>query len=110
MHEKRVDLQSAIDRLAEMLAQRVADYTYLKTQVPSFGPEVDSELQRYFQALEHYLRGNVEWCYLSRRKEPLLFHFHYSDQLTSCYSGYFRGLDVSNKKDLIVPLFRKGNE
>lgn len=70
MHEKRTDLQSAIDILAGMLEQRVVDYTYLKTQVPAFGPEIDSEIRRYFRALEHYLRGNVEWCYTSYRKAP----------------------------------------
>lgn len=68
MAERDLDLQSALDALAAMLAQRVTEYTELKKSIPSFGDKIDRELARYFQAYEHYLQGNVEWYYQSPRK------------------------------------------
>ncbi|EMD32753.1 hypothetical protein CERSUDRAFT_126560 [Gelatoporia subvermispora B] len=87
MLERDCDLQTAVEILTDMLAQRVADYADLKKQLPSFGPEVDLELARYFKALEQYVQGTVVWYYYSPR--------------------YFRGQDVSNKKDLLVPVYER---
>lgn len=61
MIERDVDLQSAVDILTDMLAQRVADYVRYRAQLPSFGPEVDAELARYNKALEQYTQGTVVW-------------------------------------------------
>jgi len=88
MHECDVGLQTAIDILTEMLAQRVEDYVELKNRLPSFGPDVDLELGRYLHALENFVQGTVLWYYLSPR--------------------YFRGVDVSNRDNLVVPLFKPG--
>ncbi|EGO03037.1 hypothetical protein SERLA73DRAFT_165924 [Serpula lacrymans var. lacrymans S7.3] len=87
MIEHNVGLQAAIDILTDMLADRVAEYTELKKQLPSFGPAVDTELMRYLEALEHFVQGTVLWYYLSPR--------------------YFRTIDISNREDLIVPLFKR---
>lgn len=69
MHERDVGLQAAIDILTEMLAQRVEQYVELKSQLPSFGPEVDRELAKYLHALENFVQGTVLWYYLSPSKE-----------------------------------------
>lgn len=61
MIERDVDLQSAVDILTDMLAQRVADYVRYRDQLPSFGPEVDAELARYNKAMEQYTQGTVVW-------------------------------------------------
>ncbi|KAI0079068.1 terpenoid synthase [Panus rudis PR-1116 ss-1] len=87
MLEQDVGLQRAIDIVTAMLARRVQDYADLKKQLPSFGPEVDSELAKYFKALEHYVQGTVVWYYESPR--------------------YFRGMDVSNKKDMVIPVYER---
>ncbi|KAG1898866.1 terpenoid synthase [Suillus fuscotomentosus] len=88
MHERDVGLQEAINILTEMLNQRVDDYVNLKSQLPSFGADVDAELEIYLHALENFTQGTVMWYYLSPR--------------------YFRGVDVTNREDLVVPLFEKG--
>ncbi|KAL4071511.1 isoprenoid synthase domain-containing protein [Scleroderma yunnanense] len=88
MNERQVGLQEAIDVLTEMLAQRVNDYVELKNKLPSFGPDVDKELARYLHALENFVQGTVLWYYLSPR--------------------YFRGVDVTNRDNLVVPLFETG--
>ena len=68
MLERDCDLQSAVDVLTEMLAQRVADYARYKSQLPSFGTEVDAELARYNKAIEQYTQGTVVWYYYSPRE------------------------------------------
>ncbi|KAG2145439.1 terpenoid synthase [Suillus bovinus] len=88
MHERNVGLQEAINILTEMLNQRVDDYITFKSQLPSFGADVDAELGRYLHALENFVQGTVLWYYLSPR--------------------YFRGVDVTNRECLVVPLFEKG--
>ncbi|KAJ8473020.1 hypothetical protein ONZ45_g16452 [Pleurotus djamor] len=84
MVERRLKLQEAIDAVVEMLKERVQDYLRLKRSLPSFGPQVDKELVRYLAGLEHYVQGTVVWYYSPR---------------------YFRGLDISNRTNLIVPVF-----
>jgi len=68
MHERDVGLQEAINILTEMLNQRVNDYIKLKSELPSFGTDVDAELQRYLHALENFVQGTVLWYYLSPSK------------------------------------------
>ncbi|TFK81182.1 terpenoid synthase [Polyporus arcularius HHB13444] len=87
MIERDCNLQTALDVLTEMLAQRVADYARFKSQLPSFGPEVDAELARYNKAIEQYTQGTVVWYYYSPR--------------------YFRGQDVSNKPEIVVPVYER---
>ena len=61
MLERDTGLQSAVDILTDMLAQRVADYVRYRSQLPSFGPEVDAELARYNRAIEQYTQGTIVW-------------------------------------------------
>lgn len=65
MLERDVDLQSAVRIVTDMLATRVDEYAKFKAQLPSFGPVIDGELARYFQALEYYVQGTVVWYYES---------------------------------------------
>lgn len=88
MNERKAGLQEAIDIVTEMLTQRVNDYVELKNKLPSFGADVDKELARYLHALENFVQGTVLWYYLSPR--------------------YFRGVDVTNRDNLVVPLFKPG--
>jgi len=84
MVENRIGLQSAIDLLVSMLQTRVKDYVSLKAQLPSFGEAVDDEVAKYVKNLEHFVQGTIMWYYESPR--------------------YFRGMDVSNREDLVVPI------
>ncbi|KAI0742449.1 isoprenoid synthase domain-containing protein [Daedaleopsis nitida] len=87
MIERDCDLQTAVDVLTDMQAQRVADYVRYKAQLPSFGPEVDTELARYNAAIEQYTQGTVVWYYQSTR--------------------YFRGQDVLFKPAVVVPVYEQ---
>ncbi|KAL4256657.1 Terpene synthase [Pleurotus pulmonarius] len=85
MVEHKLNLQDAIDRVVQMLRDRIVDYVELKKCVPSFGPDIDSELLRYLRYLENYVQGTVVWYYSPR---------------------YFRDLDLSNLHDLVVPVYK----
>ncbi|EJF60235.1 terpenoid synthase [Dichomitus squalens] len=87
MIERDCDLQTAVDVLTDMLAQRVADYERYKAQLPSFGPEVDAELARYNRAIEQYTQGTVVWYYYSPR--------------------YFRGQEVTGIPEVVVPVYER---
>lgn len=75
MSEYGVGLQEAIDILTEMLAQRVDDYIELKNSLPSFGRDVDRELERYLHALENFVQGTVLWYYLSPSKLLMVYEW-----------------------------------
>ncbi|RPD54775.1 terpenoid synthase [Lentinus tigrinus ALCF2SS1-7] len=87
MIEHDCDLQTAIDTLTDMLAQRVTDYVNLRAQLRSFGPDVDREVARYTKAMEQYTQGTLVWYYHSPR--------------------YFRGQDVLNKPEIVVPVYER---
>ena len=65
MVERKLDLQSAVDLLVDMLVNRVEEYARLRKQLPSFGPDIDAELAKYLKNLEHFVQGTVLWYYLS---------------------------------------------
>ncbi|CDO69934.1 hypothetical protein BN946_scf184836.g8 [Trametes cinnabarina] len=87
MIERDTDLQNAVDILTDMLAQRVVDYMRYKSQLPSFGAEVDSELARYTKALEQYTQGTIVWYYQSPR--------------------YFRSQEVLGKAEIMVSVYER---
>ncbi|VDB95597.1 unnamed protein product [Peniophora sp. CBMAI 1063] len=70
MAERGVDLQTAVDILTSMLAERVQDYADLKRKLPSFGSEIDARLATYHENLEHFVQGTVVWYYNSPRYFP----------------------------------------
>ena len=100
MAERNVDLQPAIDILTEMLATRENDYAQLKRQLPSFGAEVDQQLEIYHENLEHFVQGTVVWYYNS----PRAYHVVVSTcgcRLTGC-PGYFPPNGIEVPQDLVV--------
>ncbi|KAF8883528.1 isoprenoid synthase domain-containing protein [Infundibulicybe gibba] len=85
MVEHRVGLQDAIDILTRMIDDRVGQYIELKSQLPSFGPEVDAELARYHKALEHFVQGTVLWYYRSPRYFRDAPHLGHEEILITLY-------------------------
>lgn len=104
MVERNVGLQSAIDIVTDMVRERVTEYAALKKCLPSFGADVDAELNRYIKALEHFVQGTVCWYYSPRTCLTCKFNSSFSE---FCYrsGGYFRDLDLSDRQNLLVPVF-----
>lgn len=102
MVEREIGLQAAVDFVTQMITDRVNEYAELKDQLPSFGAQIDAELARYILALEHFVQGTVEWYYSSRR-----WRLFWSTVIAYWWltPGYFRDLDISDRRDLIVTVF-----
>lgn len=51
------DLQSAVDRVGDLCARTIDAFTENKTQLPSWGPEIDSMVAHYVQGLQDWIVG-----------------------------------------------------
>jgi len=85
MAKRNVDLQTSINIIVDIVAEYIQKFIDLRKQLPSFGPEVDKEVNRYVDSIAHFIRGSLEYAYISDR--------------------YFRDLDTSDRDNLVVPLF-----
>lgn len=66
-HKHQLSLQEAVDRAAALHDTEVRAFIELTLRVPSFGMEVDVELKRYIAILRSWMRGNLDWSYMSGR-------------------------------------------
>lgn len=60
MKAKNITLQAACDYVGEYSNELMDRYLSAKARMPSWTPEVDSDLSRYFGGAEHWVRGNLE--------------------------------------------------
>ena len=72
MAERKVDLQTAVNAVTEMLRELVQSYKKLRAAVPSFGVEYDCQLAKYFDAIASSVQGTAVWYYISPRELLLL--------------------------------------
>ena len=52
-------LQSAVDYVGDLCAQTIDAFSANKTQLPSWGPEIDDMVARYVQGLQDWIVGSV---------------------------------------------------
>lgn len=60
-HEYQIPLQEAIERAASIHDAEVRTFIELSAHLPSFGAEIDANLQRYISGLQSWMRGNLDW-------------------------------------------------
>jgi 5-epi-alpha-selinene synthase len=65
--EYQISLQQAFDHAAELHNTEVQLFIDLLAQVPSFGIEIDANLERYLLGLRFWIRGNLDWSAETRR-------------------------------------------
>jgi 5-epi-alpha-selinene synthase len=65
--EYQVSLQQAFDHAAELHNTEVQLFIDLSAQVPSFGTEIDANLERYLLGLRFWIRANLDWSAQTRR-------------------------------------------
>lgn len=66
-HEYQIPLDEAIERAASLHDAEVRTFIELSAQLPSFGAEIDANLQRYILGLQSCMRGNIDWSLTARR-------------------------------------------
>ena len=60
MKEKTFGLQDAVDYIEAHSRKLMDEFLSTKINLPSFGPTVDSQVQRYIQGLECWIVGNMK--------------------------------------------------
>lgn len=66
-HEYQLSLQEAVERAASLHNAEVQTFIELSAQLPSFGAEIDGELQRYLSGMRFWMRGCLDWSLESER-------------------------------------------
>jgi 5-epi-alpha-selinene synthase len=59
--EYQISLQQAFDHAADLHNTEVQLFIDLSAQVPSFGAEIDANLERYLLGLRFWIRANLDW-------------------------------------------------
>lgn len=78
-NEYQLSLQKALERATEMLNAEVVSFIELSAQLPSFGNEIDTNLQGYLSSLRSWIRGNLDFYLESPR-----YHLTKTTSATSC--------------------------
>jgi len=67
MEHKGYTLQQAVDHVGEAFADLVQRLLEARRNFPSFGPEVDSAVGKFIDAIEAWEVGNLDWSFASKR-------------------------------------------
>ncbi len=66
-YERGVSVQEAVDEAADYSNRTVAAFVELEATVPSFGKEMDKQVDRFISVLKSWIRGNLDWSYVTGR-------------------------------------------
>ena len=66
-HEYHISFEEALKRAVELHDAQVRNFIELSVQLPSFGAEINANLQRYVLALRFWMSGYLDWIMKSPR-------------------------------------------
>ena len=67
MNEKGVDLEGAVDWLAEYNGVVLSKFQVLYRMLPSWGPDMDFVVTAFVERLAYLIRGHDSWSFESER-------------------------------------------
>jgi len=67
MNEKGVDLDGALDWVAEYHEQVLSQFQAQFRSLPSWGPTIDSKVETYVERLAYFIRGIDCWAFETER-------------------------------------------
>ncbi|KAK4445273.1 terpenoid synthase [Podospora aff. communis PSN243] len=67
MHQMGLSPQAAIDWIADWVDGIVQDFLQCRADLPSWGPEIDAQVNKYVDGLGAWVRGNDHWSFESQR-------------------------------------------
>ncbi|KAL6306394.1 isoprenoid synthase domain-containing protein [Sparassis latifolia] len=65
--QEGVDLQTAVDFVGDMCKQSIDRFSALREELPSWGPELDAQVETYVDGLRDWISGSLKWSFLSER-------------------------------------------
>lgn len=67
MFSENLGLQDAVDWIVRWTDSVVEEFLFLKDDLPSWGDEIDRQVNQYVQGLARWVRGNDDWSFESQR-------------------------------------------
>jgi hypothetical protein len=67
MKTQGMDIQAASDHIGNHYKMLVDEFINGTAQLPSFGPDVDPDVARYIDAIQHWPIGNLVWSFETPR-------------------------------------------
>jgi hypothetical protein len=67
LHHRSLSLKEAIRQAADLTNKEVRNFIALQRRLPTFGAEIDPDVQRFVSVLCSWMRGNLDWSYTSGR-------------------------------------------
>ncbi|KAF4618910.1 hypothetical protein D9613_010112 [Agrocybe pediades] len=67
MNQEGIDLQSAVDFVGNMCKQSIDRFIEERSRLPSWGPEIDRQVDIYVNGLADWIVGSLHWSFESER-------------------------------------------
>ncbi|KAI0076176.1 terpenoid synthase [Panus rudis PR-1116 ss-1] len=67
MRQRGLDLQGAIDFVGDLCKQSIDRFEADRQKLPSWGPEVDRDVQTYIRGLQDWIVGSLHWSFDTTR-------------------------------------------
>ncbi|KAJ4473032.1 isoprenoid synthase domain-containing protein [Lentinula aciculospora] len=67
MNHHSLDLQPAIDFVGQLCNESIDRFMNDRAQLPSWGPEIDRQVQVYVKGLEDWMVGSLHWSFETER-------------------------------------------
>lgn len=67
MMQEDLDLQSAVDFVGQLCKQSIDRFVEDRANLPSWGPEIDSQVDIYVEGLADWIVGSLHWSFESER-------------------------------------------
>lgn len=67
MKEQNISLQRAVDFVGDMVFDTMRKFEEDKSNLPSWGPEIDAQVAEYVLGMEQWVVGSFEWSFASER-------------------------------------------
>ena len=67
MNDEGLGLQDAVDRVGDMCIDALNTFRTQRNLLPSWGAEIDKDVERYARSLEGWLTANLHWSFISGR-------------------------------------------
>ena len=58
--------QAAYDHMGDLLKQRYRDWYLALAALPSWGREIDAEVQQYIEGVKRVVQANLHWRYMKK--------------------------------------------
>lgn len=67
MQYQGLTLQAAVDVIGDLCKASIDRFESQRHNLPSWGPEIDAQVQTYVLGLQDWIAGSVHWSFMTER-------------------------------------------